>query len=100
MSVTDPATGIQRSAEVFIPVMGASNMTYAEASWSQALPDWICAHARAFVGGRGPGHPAVRKTFLQRTYFATVGGVRKTTPLNISYRWYDMICKRRPLFVH
>jgi transposase len=33
--------------------MGASNYTYAEASWSQTLPDWIGAHVRvlAFMGG-------------------------------------------------
>ena len=49
MSVIDPATGEARPAEVFIAVMGASNMTYAEASWSQALPDWIGAHTRAFA---------------------------------------------------
>lgn len=49
MTVTDPATGAARPAEIFIAVMGASNMTYAEASWSQALPDWIGAHTRAFA---------------------------------------------------
>ncbi len=49
MSVIDPATGAARPAEIFIAVMGASNMTYAEASWSQALPDWIGAHTRAFA---------------------------------------------------
>jgi transposase len=33
--------------------MGASNFTYAEASWTQALADWISAHTRAFeaIGG-------------------------------------------------
>ena len=46
MTVTDPATGAARPAEIFIAVMGASNMTYAEASWSQALPDWIGAHTQ------------------------------------------------------
>ena len=53
MSVIDLATGAARSAELFIAVMGASNMTYAEASWSQTLPDWIGAHTRtfAFFGG-------------------------------------------------
>lgn len=25
-------------------VMGASNYTYAEAAWSQKLPDWIGSH--------------------------------------------------------
>lgn len=49
MTVTDPTTGVARPAEVFIAVMGASNMTYAEASWSQTLPDWIGAHTRAFA---------------------------------------------------
>jgi len=49
MSVIDPATGAARPAEIFIAVMGASSMTYAEASWSQALPDWIGAHTRAFA---------------------------------------------------
>jgi transposase len=28
---------------------GASNFTYAEASWTQALADWIGAHSRAFA---------------------------------------------------
>ena len=49
MSVIDPATGVARPAEIFIAVMGASNMTYAEASWTQTLPDWIGAHTRAFA---------------------------------------------------
>ena len=49
MSVVDPVTGAARPAEIFIAVMGASNMTYAEASWSQTLPDWIGAHTRAFA---------------------------------------------------
>jgi transposase len=48
MAVIDPATGAPRPAEIFIAVMGASNYTYAEASWSQTLPDWIGAHTRAF----------------------------------------------------
>ena len=48
MAVIDPATGAPRPAEIFIAVMGASNQTYAEASWSQTLPDWIGAHTRAF----------------------------------------------------
>jgi transposase len=29
-------------------VLGASNYTYAEATWSQSLPDWIGVHVRAF----------------------------------------------------
>jgi transposase len=48
MEVTDPATGMQRPVELFVAVLGASNYTYAEASWSQTVPDWIGAHVRAF----------------------------------------------------
>ena len=46
-------TGKTRRAQIFVAVMGASNFTYAEASWTQALADWIGAHARAFeaIGG-------------------------------------------------
>jgi transposase len=35
-------------AEIFIGVLGASNLTYAKASWTQTLPDWIGAHIRMF----------------------------------------------------
>jgi len=41
-------TGEIRSAQVFVAVLGASNYTYAEATWSQALPDWLASHVRAF----------------------------------------------------
>ena len=41
-------TGGTRTAQIFVGVLGASNYTYAEAHWSQRLPDWICAHTRMF----------------------------------------------------
>ncbi len=47
--VINPATGEVRNAEIFVAVMGASNHTYAEATFSQSLPDWIGAHKRAFL---------------------------------------------------
>jgi len=46
MSVTDRHTGEIRQAQIFVGVMGASNYTYAEATWSQTLPDWIGSHLR------------------------------------------------------
>lgn len=51
--VINQATGEVRNAQVFVAVLGASSYTYAEATWSQALPDWIAAHQRAFqfLGG-------------------------------------------------
>jgi len=48
MQVTDPATGARRPVELFVAMLGASNYTYAEASWSLTAPDWIGAHVRAF----------------------------------------------------
>lgn len=51
--VTERATGEIRQAQIFVAVLGASSYTYAEASWTQTLPDWIGAHVRAlaFIGG-------------------------------------------------
>jgi transposase len=51
--VTDPSNGVVREAQIFLAVFGASNYTYAEATWSQSLPDWIGSHVRAlnFFGG-------------------------------------------------
>ena len=46
--ISDPATGMVREAEIFVGVLGASNLTYAEATWTQGLPDWIGAHVRMF----------------------------------------------------
>ena len=51
--VTDPLTGEIRQAAIFVAVLGASNYTYCDATWSQTLPDWIGSHVRAleFFGG-------------------------------------------------
>ena len=51
--IIDPVTGAVREAEIFVAVLGASNYTYAEATWTQTLPDWIGAHVRMFraLGG-------------------------------------------------
>lgn len=46
--VTDRKTGEVRQAQVFVGVLGASSYTYAEATWTQGLSDWIGSHVRAF----------------------------------------------------
>ncbi len=46
--ITDPVTGEVRPAEIFVAVLGASSLTYAEVTWTQTLPDWIGAHVRMF----------------------------------------------------
>lgn len=48
LSIVDPATGEIRDAQVFVAVMGSSNFTYAEATWSQTLADWAGSHVRTF----------------------------------------------------
>lgn len=51
--VIDRQTGEIRQAQIFVAVLGASSYTFAEATWSQTLPDWLGSHARcfAFLGG-------------------------------------------------
>jgi len=46
--VIDPETGEERPAQLFVAVLGCSNYTYAEATFTQSLPDWIGSHERAF----------------------------------------------------
>ena len=53
MPITNPETGEVTEAQIFVAVLGASNYTYAEATHSQSLKDWILSHRRAleFFGG-------------------------------------------------
>ena len=48
LSIIDGATGEIRQAQIYVAVLGASNYTFAEATWTQKLPDWIGSHVRAF----------------------------------------------------
>jgi transposase len=53
VEIIDRHTGELRAAQVFVAVLGCSNYTFAEATFSQALPDWLGSHVRAlqFFGG-------------------------------------------------
>jgi len=53
IGVVDPATGEEHRARIFVAALGASNYTYAEARWTETLPDWIGAHVNALaaIGG-------------------------------------------------
>jgi transposase len=79
--VVDPETGEILQAQIFIGVLGASNYTYAEAHWSQNLPNWTGAHVRVFdfFGGvteivvpdnlkAGVKHPSRYEPDLNPTY--------------------------------
>jgi len=50
---TDPATGERIACELFVAALGASSYTYAEATRSQKVPDFLASHVRAlaFIGG-------------------------------------------------
>ena len=53
VAVVQRNTGEVREAQIFVAVLGASNYTFAEATWTQSLPDWCASHVRAlrFIGG-------------------------------------------------
>jgi transposase len=53
VDVIDGETGEIQKAQIFVAVLGASNYTYAEATLSQQVEDWIGSHVRAlsFFGG-------------------------------------------------
>lgn len=44
----DPATGEQVEAELFVAVLGASSLTYAVATLTQRVEDFVSAHVKAF----------------------------------------------------
>ena len=46
--VINPETGEVHEAQIFVATLGASSYTFAEATWSQGLPNWIGSHVRAF----------------------------------------------------
>ena len=47
--IYNPDTGkVDLDAQIFVATLGASNYSYAEATASQTLPDWIQSHIRAF----------------------------------------------------
>jgi transposase len=79
--IVDPTTGEVIDVELFVVALGASNLVYAEASYTQRSPDWIASHVRAFeyVGGvpgalvpdqlkSGVSHGCRYEPEAQRTY--------------------------------
>lgn len=53
IDVINPDTGEIREAQLFVAALGASSYTYAEAQWSQELPNWVEGHVHAcgYYGG-------------------------------------------------
>jgi transposase len=74
-------TGEIRQAQVFVAVLGASSYTYAEATWTQSLPDWIASHQRMFrfYGG-------VSELLIPDNLLAGVTDANRYTPtINATY---------------
>ncbi len=46
--LVDPGTGEATAVELFVAVLGASRFTYAEATATQRVPDFLASHVRAF----------------------------------------------------
>jgi transposase len=98
--IVDRQTGEQVPVELFVAALGASSMTYAEATENQQLPCWIEAHTRTFdyfggtteiwipdqlrSGVKGPCRyePAVNRTYqdLADHYGAVVIPARTAKP--------------------
>ncbi len=53
MEVIDGASGEIHRAEVFVGVLGASSYVFAQATWTQSLPDWIGAHVNMLAAING-----------------------------------------------
>jgi len=49
VAIVDRHSGELHQAQIFVAVLGASNYTFAEATWSQQLQDWLQSHVRAFA---------------------------------------------------
>jgi len=49
LEVVDGTTGEVHVCQLFVAVLGASSYTYAEATFTQRLVDWIGSHVRAFT---------------------------------------------------
>lgn len=49
LSIVDPKTGKVKDAEIFVAILGASQLTYVEASHSQKKEDWIKLNQNAFL---------------------------------------------------
>jgi transposase len=62
IGIVDPSTGEIREAEIFVGVLGASNLTYAEATWTQTCrtgPAPTCACSAFSVARRSCWFPTI-----------------------------------------
>jgi transposase len=71
MPVVNGHRGEVRDVAIFVAVLGASNYPYAEATWTQGLPDWIGSQVRTFAALGGVpeiGVPDTLKAAVSRAH--------------------------------
>jgi transposase len=95
--VVDRLTGEIRPAQIFVAVLGASSFSYAQATWTQGLGDWIAAHIGTLdaIGG------VPRLLVPDNTKVAVIKPSRYEPQINRTYAemaaYYDMaILPARP----
>ena len=125
--LVDPQTGEEVAVELFVGVLGASSLIYAEATRSQDLPSWVGAHVRMLDYFQGSTaiwvpdnlksgvttasryEPEVNRTYadLARHYGAVVIPARVATPtdkpkaevsVQIVQRWILAVLRHRTFF--
>jgi transposase len=123
----DPQTGEEVAVELFVGVLGASGLIYAEATRGQDLPSWIGAHVRMLEYFQGSPamwvpdnlksgvttasryEPEVNRTYaeLARHYGAVVIPARVASPtdkpkvevsVQIAQRWVLAVLRHRTFF--
>jgi transposase len=125
--IVDPATGEVTEVELFVAVLGASNYTFAEATRSQKLADFVGSTIRAFeyfgavpevvvpdqlrsaVSGPDRYEPDINPTYLEMAqhYGVTVIPARPRRPRDkakveggvlIAQRWILAVLRHRTFF--
>jgi transposase len=125
--LVDPETGEEILVELFVGVLGASGLIYAEATEHQDLPSWIGAHVRMLEYWQGSPaiwvpdnlksgvtaahryEPEINRTYaeLARHYGAVVIPARVATPtdkpkvevsVQIAQRWVLAALRHRTFF--
>ena len=125
--LVDPTTGEEIAVELFVGVLGASSLIYAEATRRQDLPSWVGAHVRMLDYFQGSPaiwipdnlksgvttasryEPEVNRTYadLARHYGAVVIPARVATPtdkpkvevsVQIVQRWILAALRHRTFF--
>ncbi|MBV9357808.1 MAG: IS21 family transposase [Chloroflexi bacterium] len=82
VEVVDATTGEARTAQIFVAALGASNLTYAEARWTQGLADWIGCHVNAFASFGG----VTRQVVCDNLKAGVTAACRYEPGLNRSYQ--------------